>query len=306
MDTSEGPTRLTVYIPTYRRYVQCLKQVSSIASLGRDAGIKTQIVVSINGDDTYDEEALKEAGASVVVLRGTDLGGNANICLGYEWLPSCDYLWILSDDDAVQEVGFARVMAEMVKGTDLIVASRSGNSLNLSLSGSERDLTRAGAAIDLISASICRSRCLEGLATIAFDRIATSYPHAGILVEAVRRGTIRSVSLLPLDQLVDDSLSIAAVDAPRAHAGQTQGVQFFGGALIQTLKYPTGFDGPSFNSWWARHWHRASMYRRAHSSQQVWVDRMARSSPVSLGWWLLSLPPYWRLKDAIRPRGRRA
>lgn len=294
--------RLTLYIPTFARYQQCLDQVAAAARLAREHGLLPFIIVAINGDRSYDQEKLSEAGADIVILRRVNLGGNANISLGYEWIDSGDYLWILSDDDSLQPDGFADLAAAMRQGVDLIVGSRSVSQNRLITRDIDNQLLHSGAALDLISASIVRAQCLRGLAPVAFDQIISSYPHTGILLSAIRRGMINTAQIIPLARLVDDSSSIAAVQGSRKEAGDNQGQQFFGGGLNASMDYPAKFNGHAFNSWWKAHWHRASMYRRSHSQQQIWVDRMAKGSLISCAWWLMSLPPYWRIKDRIRPR----
>lgn len=294
--------RLCIYIPSYGRPDACLAQVERIALQRRESDLAQVIlVVAINGDAKYDVEKFISCGVDVVVQRPVNLGGNANICLGYEYLGAADYLWILSDDDPIHESALLAVLDALEDDPDLVVGT-SGEPAATHLSPrAPGAIVKAGGFTDFMSATIYRCDRFIDLAEFAFESIVTSYPHACVIQEAERRGRLANVSLVRLDRLVDSSLSVAAVRMERSQTSAALGRAFFGGLLAETIGQGGQFDRGGMARWWRRHWHRASMYRRTPSIQQGWADRLARSSPRTTLYWLASLPPYWRLKDRIRP-----
>lgn len=293
---------LCVYIPTFGRPESCRDQVERIARQREQFGpAEVILVVAINGDASYDADLLRSRGADIVVHRPVNLGGDANICLGYEYLATADYLWILSDDDPIHESALQTLVHVLRQRPDLVVGTFGEPDSSQICPRAQGDLMAAGAFLDFVSASIYRSDRFVDLVDYAFQYIVTRYPHACLLNEAERRGRLANVSLVRLDRLVDSSLSVAAVRMERGTTSARLGPAFFGGALAETLGGEGRFNRSGMARWWRRHWHRASMYRRVPSTQQTWVDRLARTSPTTAILWLASLPPYWRLKDRIRP-----
>jgi len=302
--TRKSNSNLCIYIPSYGRADHCLHQVQRICRQRSEMGLKDVVlVVAINGDMSYDVGALTTAGADVVVQRPVNVGGNANICLGYEYLKSADYLWILSDDDPVHDSALRTLLALFREQPDLIVATSGEPAVSPIHPSAPGSVVRAGGFIDFVSASVYRCDRFIDLVEYAFDSIVTRYPHACVIQEAERRGRLENVAVIRLDRLVDSSLSVSAVRLERSQTSAKLGPAFFGGALAETMAQGGQFDRAGMARWWRRHWHRASMYRRQPSIQQAWADRLARSSPTSALLWLASLPPYWRLKDLIRPLG---
>jgi hypothetical protein len=260
-----------------------------------------RVVVAINGDAEYSAESLRSAGADVVLDRPFNLGGNANICLGYEWFANSDYLWILSDDETLHPAALSTVLRATATHPDLIVGTHGLSHAELIRTGGVGDIERRGGFLDLISSTIYRSELFMPLVEVAFEFIFTNYPHACLVAEAERRREISQVLMVPLSELVDFSASAAAVKMPRSITSVRLAPAFYGGALAKSMGEDNKFAKKEFRRWWQQHWHRAAMYRRTRSVQQQWVDRMARSSLDTALWWLASLPPYWRLKDRIRP-----
>lgn len=295
--------RLTIYIPTFGRPASCVEQVRAIAAQQGLCDLAVTVVVSINGDDSYDLAGLRQAGADQIIERRANLGGNANICLGFEHVRGGDYLWILSDDDIIRPGALARLAHLMVERPDLIVASTSATSDATLECQDERALLSAGGHIDLISSTIYRTDVIAPFVETAFALIVTSYPHAGAIIAMMRSRGLTLCTVLPADDLVDRNRSIASVTAiSRSDAGVRQGAAFFGGGLLSTLGDHNSFSDREFVRWWAMHWHRASMFRRANSVQQTWVDRLALANPATAALRLASSLPWWRAKERLRPR----
>ena len=292
---------LTVYIPSFGRPSLCLNQVRAVkeASL-LTSSIKVQIVVSVNGDSDYDDDQLYAAGADLVVRRALNLGANANIALGFEHLANGSYLWILSDDEIITPTAISHLSPLLREGFDLVSASWESAPLVQTVS-TLSELDQSGAFYGLVSANVFKGSSFRPNVTHAFDGVLTSYPHAYLIARTMAtKGLV--LATVPMAQIFDHHLSLAAVTGMnRREAGLAQGTAFFGGGILVAASGRRG-GRELFQSWWRDHWHRASMYRLSGSVQARLVDGMARGSLGSLPWYLLSLIPWWRLKERIRPR----
>ncbi len=263
------------------------------------------IVVSVNGDPSYSQDLLRSLGADEVVVRLANLGGNANIALGFEYLALADYLWILGDDDELGEGALSRIMSLCASGPDLICVSRSLVETTKSMVHSFSDLEALGAFPGSISANCFRASSFQGAAEVAFQGVITSYPHTFVLQRVLADRSLEVV-IHSSHGFIDYSDSVAALaNVTRIEAGRSQSFAFFGGGLLESMKLANQFDGHSFSRWWLSHWHRASMYRIGHPVQARLIDRLAQSRPHTAALWAISLFPWWRVKNRIRPRGLR-
>lgn len=296
---------LTVYIPSYGRWERCLAQVAAVRRAARRAAsIEVHIVVAVNGDRGYTDVALRDAGADVVITRRLNLGANANIALGFEFLSTSTYLWVLSDDELITDSVLTRVEPLLHEGVDVVSAAWSTSSKVQEVANLDQ-LDASGAFYALVSANILRGSSFDSNVEQAFDGIITSYPHAYLISRTLVTRTL-VVATIPMNEMINHSLSLEAVTGMnRKTAGRAQGTAFFGGGILVAVSaVPGGSAGP-FHRWWRKHWHRAAMYRRSRSVQARIVDSMARGSLRSLPWYLVSLVPWWRLKERIRPRHAR-
>lgn len=303
---------LVIYIPTAGRPQACLEQVTRLNKQRADTiDTEVKVVVSINADSSYDPAELSKHGADHVIFRATDLGGNANYCLALEWLPSSDYLWVVSDDDPIGPEAVKHLVKAIRDSDqpDLIVLSDSTMEPQLLRVTSVTDLEPA--PVSSISCSVLRSVAFQGLAPVAFAAIATHFPQIALIQAAISRGTVERVALVNSSAVIDlRPMRDDAISRGRREMGARTGAFVFGGGLLAYLDPNPHERQRRVRRWWRSHWHRLSMYRLAHSREQEIVDVLARSSGSTIGWWILSLPPWWRLKDfssfRIRGRGIRA
>lgn len=292
--------RLTVYIPTWNRPVACLDQVRRLSGqrdgLGPSCDVK--IVVAVNGDPQYQSRELHQAGADLVIQRPINLGGNANICLAYEHLAASEYLWLLSDDDPVVDTALGDIFGVLSRAprVDVIFLADRLSAGPIGVPRSVEELE--GTPVASISCTIYRGSAFISSVDQAFRSIVTYFPHVALIDSALKAGTVKSAWFLPLDQIVDLAPMRSEADAlSRISMGQRSGAIFFAGGLLAYLDGDPKRRSRRTRLWWRTHWHRLSMYRLANAPEGALVDAAGRSTLATLGWWLLSLPPWWRFKD---------
>ena len=294
--------RLTVYVPTYGRWNLCLEQVQRLHEQRHHLpeGFEVTIAVSVNGDPRYSEGELREAGADAVQVRSVNLGGEANYCLAFEHLGHCDYLWVVSDDDPIQDEALSRICSAISQLGDpalIVLGGAEPTPVEISPRGID-DIEHL--PIASISCSIFRSEVFTDLVPYAFSGIATHFPQVALIRAGIHSGRVERIALLPTDRVVDlSSFARDQTQLGRGGMGARTGGFFFGGGLLVYLEGDPRMRKSLARRWWRQHWHRLSMYRLADSAAQEVVDRMGRSSVSTVGWWFLSLAPWWRLKDRL-------
>lgn len=294
--------QLTIYIPTWNRPASCLDQIRQLAQqrskLESDSTVT--IVVAINGDPQYQVQDLVAAGANDVVARRVNLGGDANICLAYEHLPSTGYLWLLSDDDPVRETALASILDVLERNSDvdLLLLSESDKPMARQVDVPETIEQLEDVPAASISAAIYRGDAFVGSVEHAFRAIVSWFPHVALIDHALSAGTVRTIWTLPLHQVIDLSLMRREANSlGRSAMGRRTGSYFFGGAILAYLDKDRERSVRRTRAWWRTHWHRLSMYRLANSVEGELVDALGRSAFGTFWWWLLSLAPWWKLKD---------
>lgn len=291
--------KLTVYIPTASRPDACLQQIQALdrERLSGVRGLEVRIVISVNGDPKYTQESLMGVGADEVRIRAVNLGGDANFCLGLECLADADYLWVISDDDPIEPEALKRISnaIQLLDSPDLITLSDSATRISLLEPMAIGDLD--GLPIASISCSVYRSDAFRELVPLAFSGIVSHFPQISLIQAGIRLGMVRRVGIVPTEGIIDLApMRNDALRRGRSEMGERTGAFFFGGSLLAYLEPDPLLRKQETRMWWRRHWHRLSMYRRARSPEQHLVDQLGRSSISTVGWWLISLPPWWRLK----------
>lgn len=299
---------LTVYIPTHGRPDLCLEQVSCLAAQIREGRFQSlvAIVVAINGDNDYDTPALRRLGAEVI-LRQSNLGGNANICLGFEYLDSAEYLWILSDDDPVSPNSIVTIIdcINEFDSPDLVTGIRSGSTRLIQLDSPDTPFFKyEGSLISLISATVYKSDVFRHHFIHALQSLYTHFPHVVTILSGyysrLNMGLSFNVGVIPISQMVDiNQFERYTNSIIREDIGASHGAIFFGGGLIPLALTDRSAQRRESGRWWRSNWHRCSMYRRTNSAEQVVVDSLARSDLSNICYYALSLPPWWRIKNAF-------
>lgn len=301
-----GSASLTIYIPTWGRPDQALEQVKRLHSqqLGLGRPFDLTIVVSVNGDTRYDSDRLLEAGADSVAVVPVNVGGEVNYCLGWLTATTSDYLWILSDDDPIVEGGLARLQDLLEAQPDLVICARSTEPWTVLEPKGVDELEAFGAVLALYSASVFRQEKFQEYLPQAFAAVFSHFPQVELIRCAVDGASCRTVSGVPMDWLIDYSLADEFTRrVRRSEIGSTHGQIFFGSALLSAFGATPSASRKALRHWWRSNWHRASMYRRSRSRNGLLVDSMSRGQVTLLPLYLLSLPPWWRVKDLLERLG---
>ncbi len=307
-------SKLVIYIPTFQNFDGALHQVASLAHQAvrcvQAPWTSVSIVVSVNGG-TYESTELEQFGARVVE-RLCNLGGDANIALGFLEARAQDFLWVLSDNDPVSEGSLAAIAAafDAVPSPDLVVGVSDAGLLGAHTLTSPVTGLGGSFHIGLISAVIYRWEAFVNSPPAALQALWTGWSQIALQEHAVAQGRVVRVACVPLEQLITHTRGDQSqTSVERARRGYSH--SFYGGALLGYVSTElSGGDGRrSLSRWWSDHWLHASAYR----PKKAWEGRNYRAgivealvrtgSPSDRLLWLLSLPPYWRVGLWLRQRG---
>jgi len=143
--------------------------------------------VAINGDTDYDQTKLRELGAHVV-HRKINLGGNANIALGFEYFQSANCLWILSDDDPIAEHCISEIFDAMnnFDSPDLIKGTRVGETrLHHFDELGDPFFELEGSLVSLISSTVYRGGAFSNSMEVALQSTHTYFPHVVLMLSGL-------------------------------------------------------------------------------------------------------------------------
>mgnify|MGYP006283181561 CR=1 FL=1 len=190
---------LTIYIPTYRR-PDSLK--SQLASLGLEIAAlqvpmsSVKVVVSVNGEHenketvTWLNSHAKLMPWLRIIVRPYNIGGNANIALGFVEGERDDYLWLLSDNDILPQGALRRILR--VLGTNafpdvLILTNRAFDNLTKVVYDEIADWAQCPLiSLGLISRGVYSMQYISSSLESAFLYNSSSFPHLAVLLSSLR------------------------------------------------------------------------------------------------------------------------
>jgi hypothetical protein len=199
-------SQLLIYIPSYENFPGALAQAQSLqvqaSSLQGAPWGGVRVVVSVNGCD-YDTRALESAGACVL-QRSTNLGGDANIALGFIEAQANDYLWILSDNDPVNDTALETLARAFLDSsdTDLVVGVSDVNLEGRRVLRSPVTGDGGNFHIGLISAVVYRWSSFVEATPAAFQSLWTGWGQIALQEKAVQSRGALQMSCVPLSSLV--------------------------------------------------------------------------------------------------------
>jgi hypothetical protein len=266
-----------------------------------------RIVVSDNHSD-YPPDTLLAGGASQVIRRPCNLGGDANIALGFLEAREDEFLWILSDNDPVSTSALSTICdaIESCPRVDVVIGERDSSLLRMVELEQPPDSAGGRLAAGLISGVIYRYSSIGDSVASAFEFLWTGWSQLAVQRAAFRSGSMRTAVFVPLGDLVIQSSGNMTSDSIE-RARRNYRHSFFGGLLLDfALAQREGGSGARAASrWWRRYWFLASAYRQPGWNgrgapepadyRQILASRLIRTGTLSDRiLLLLSLPPYWR------------
>lgn len=233
---------LTIYIPTYRRPEALKRQVSELShqlwSLDRPARASVHVHVRLNGAKDHDSTLLAQLEQLVEGLDNfrfdvnpVNIGGNANISLGFTVASLEGYLWLLSDNDLIRASLLPDVL-EALRGysPDILIncGGRSSGLQTLRFGDMGQFHEHPLYDLGLISRGIYKMDYLSSSGEIPFFCHNSSFPHLAVAFHAFQCNQTCDLFVISGSAFVEDkeSLSDYKGEYSLSYAGRAQLIEF--------------------------------------------------------------------------------
>ena len=301
---------LGIYMPSYGRGAIALKSLKEIRyqidNLNSELlfDFKVEVFLAVNSDRTYLEKDF--AGSVDTFLnRSANLGGDLNIGLGFSESISrnWDYLWIVGDDEPLG-VNAVQVILETIleSSPDLIVGSK-GSLNKVPNANSFQDLNRLfSGTLTFISSCVYKSIYSKEMIEKSLEFAFTSYSHVCMQNLLIQHKMLNLVVPVEMQLLCDYHYKVLQDPLkPRSKYSYRDSRVFFGKILTSLVTNDEEYIKSEFSKWWKTNWHRFSMYADVGDFRSDLVFGYSKRFPRLFPWLFLSLLPYWKLKEVLRP-----
>lgn len=193
--------KLFIYIPTYNRPKALKAQLSALLPQVESFPQQVRILVNDNSsDDPLENVFDKYLSSSNIQFRQNvgNIGGNANIALGFIYAQPDEFLWILSDNDIVTSQAVAYILNLLNKEIDFYCFNYSIEEPteieHLWADGCQSPMDwRLG----LISDGLYNVNSIKGSIDAAFYYHNSSFPHLAVAFSAMKMKGSARFGLLP-------------------------------------------------------------------------------------------------------------
>ena len=195
-------TKLFIYLPTYNRPESLRRQLRALLPQVELFPQNVRVLICDNDSSNYKvDELLHELPSlrNVEVRRnGGNIGGNANIALGFVFARSDEFLWILSDNDIVAPTAVSYLISVLDPACDFYCFVNGSETVQKFSydwnSGWQKPMNwRMG----LISDALYNMASIRDVVEEAFYFHNSSFPHLAVACAAARRKGVTRFHLLP-------------------------------------------------------------------------------------------------------------
>lgn len=288
--------RLTIYIPTYNRAQSLLKQLHAISSTIDSS--KVSVIVNDNASPNSSYiEVEKYCKQENFIYRKNyfNIGADANIFNGFMEFYNSEYIWILSDDDILNDDAISKVTTILENNSLDILFLTHSKIENLEVKQwTQKDLYEKNIKVSdgsgLISNVIYRSEFIKESIPVGFQNIYTCFAHLSILIHSFKNKTAMIGNIGSYNFFLPDTAL-----APADSSGYDR--SFFGFVLLgeqfeDENKKQFVNDWGSF--WNLRHWYKKaktgkpnSLYAKSYIQSNISIINFFR---VKLFFWYLFTP----------------
>ena len=301
---------LGIYMPSYGRSSIALASLSLLRDQIRNLDpqlqkdFKVDVFLAVNSDENYRASDFAKL-ADTFHNRSANLGGDINIGLGFsesisrEW----DFLWIVGDDEPLGESAVEVILRTILESDpDLIVGSK-GSLDSIKDVSSFQDLNRTvSGTLTFISSCVYKCNYSKEMIEKSLEFAFTSYSHVCMQNLLIQEKMLKNVVPVEMQLLCDYHYKVLQDPLkPRREYAYRDSRVFFGKILTSLVTNDQNYIRSEFTKWWRSNWHRFSMYLDVDDFRADLVFGYSKRFLQLYPWLLLSLLPYWRAKEFLRP-----
>jgi hypothetical protein len=301
---------LGIYMPSFGRSSIALESMTRLRHQIRNLDpellreFKVDVFLAVNSDENYVAADFVEL-ADTFQNRVTNLGADMNIGLGFSEsiLNKWDFLWIVGDDEPLGENAVQVILQEILESDpDLIVGSK-GTLDSIPDVQSFQDLNSlVSGTLTFISSCVYKCNYSKEMVEKSLEFAFTSYSHVCMQNLLIQQGMLKKVATVEMQLLCDYHYKVLQDPLkPRREYAYRDSRVFFGKILTPLVTNNQTYIRSEFSKWWKSNWHRFSMYADVDDFRADLVFGYSKRFPRLYPWLLLSVFPYWRVKEVIRP-----
>jgi hypothetical protein len=192
--------KLLIYIPTFNRIEFLNKQLNYIyKNIDLDDNILNDFDIYINdnfSDNFKIHDNLLKYNNLNINRNISNIGGNANILLGFLLPKDHQFLWILSDDDFLNENSIFYILKNLHESNLLYHIGKYDIEITTNLNTDNFFETTKGPGFGLISNVIYNVDLIKDNIMTGFELYQSSFPHMSILLDKLREKSSISLNKL--------------------------------------------------------------------------------------------------------------
>jgi hypothetical protein len=197
---------LFIYIPTYNRPEAIRTQLCALAPQVAKNQSRVRVLVNDNASSNYSfDEVINDFSIYKNIKfqkNGGNIGGNANISLGFVFSQPDEFLWILSDNDIVTESALDYLLPLLEDKVDFFCFLDSDQEpVEIDYSWSNGWQTPMDWRMGLISDALYNTNTVKNSIDQAFYFHNSSFPHLAVGCAAAKKQGIVRFKLLPRSKI---------------------------------------------------------------------------------------------------------
>lgn len=298
-------SKLFIYIPTFNRPEALKEQLKHLIPQVSSNAERVRLLVNDNNSNIYAIEDIAKtyAGIECVAFQknGGNIGGNANIALGFVFAKSDEFLWILSDNDIVSVGAVNYILSTLQSEVDFYCfvddIERPTKILHHWKHGWQQPINwRMG----LISDALYNMNTVQNSIDDAFYFHNSSFPHLAVACSAAKKKGIMNFTLLPRTKIT--SVMHRSDECPTDYS-LAQVCMPFLAALFPRREARRFVSNWLKQQWWGMHQNRRVRYDLYLQSKSViayyggWLVRVALH--ISFVMYVVFYPLFSLKKKAI-------
>lgn len=261
---------LFIYIPTFNRPEALKKQLKVVVPQVLRFPGRVRLLVSDNAseNDLYEELEKQFSDHKDISIRKNpgNIGANANISLGFVFSKVDEFLWILSDNDIIDENAVEYILGQLDENIDFYCFNDYVEQPKVIdykwEDGWEKPMEwRMG----LISDGLYNTRSLGSAIEDAFFFHNSSFPHLAVGCSAAKRKQNVKFKILPR-KLIDSQI-YSSEEAPTDYTLARIG-------MLQLIPLFPKWSAKSFSRLWLRK-HGYDLFRHRHKLTTVYLHTKA-------------------------------
>ena len=218
--------QLIIYIPTFNRPHALTKQLEVLVPQIERYPQNIRVIVRDNSSDNDVLSMLKQKYYSCKSISFEEnfgnIGGNANIALGFIYAKKDEFLWILSDNDLIADNAIENLIRILKLEIDFVVCNFEVDEPKIiDWKWEDGWETPMNWRMGLISDTLFNANTFRDVSNAAFYFHNSSFPHLAVACKAAMQKGVVKFMLVPHHFVHEDILDSAEspTDYSLAHAG---------------------------------------------------------------------------------------